>query len=73
MVQTQNTYGAIKGELYLAGTAVPAGLYRLVGTSIKILMKNDGPLPASLDGRMACYEPVQAAEERVSSTTRQTR
>jgi hypothetical protein len=47
------------GELHLAGTIAPAGLYQLVGTNIKILLEEEGYLPASLDGRVACYEPIR--------------
>jgi hypothetical protein len=47
------------GELYLAGTVAPAGLYRLVGTNINIFLKEDDYLPASLDGRVACYELIR--------------
>jgi len=64
MAQSRNTCSPIAGELYIAGTTVPAGLYRLVGTNIKILMKQAGELPASQDGRMACYEPIPSAAER---------
>ena len=58
-MQEQREIDPVMGELYLAGEIVPAGSYQLVGTDIKILLEEDGRLPASLDGRVACYELVQ--------------
>lgn len=68
MAQRQCESGPIMGELYLPGTPAPAGLYRLVGTNIKILLKKEGSLPASLDGRMACYEPVSSGIRPLSQS-----
>lgn len=47
-----------EGELYLPDTVVPAGLYGLVGTNIRIRLKQAGCLPAAPDGRTACYEAL---------------
>ncbi len=45
-----------EGELYLAGECVPPGVYRQVETHRDIVLDREGCLPASLDGRVACYE-----------------
>lgn len=42
-------------ELYLAGQAVPSGLYREIHTGREIHLKEEDFLPASLDGRVAAY------------------
>ena len=46
------------GEIYLAGHLVPAGKYRQIGGSREIRLDHEDILPASLDGRVACYEPL---------------
>lgn len=50
----------VMDEYYLAGMIVPAGLYRLVGTNVRIFIEEGNHLPASLDGRVACYEPIRS-------------
>ncbi|HSV75013.1 MAG TPA: hypothetical protein VLH79_14730 [Chthonomonadales bacterium] len=45
-------------ELYLAGERVPSGVYRQVGTCRQVCLDRDDFLPASLDGRVACYMRV---------------
>lgn len=47
------------GELYLAGQAVPPGIYRQIGTGRILRLDTRDILPASLDGRVACYERVE--------------
>jgi hypothetical protein len=42
-------------ELYLAGERVPSGVYRQLGTSREVCLEKEDVLPASLDGRVACY------------------
>ncbi len=42
-------------ELFLAGERVPVGTYRQVGSSRQITVDKEDILPASLDGRVACY------------------
>jgi len=51
-------FNADEGELYLAGERVPPGLYRMIGTTREINLGVEDTLPASLDGRVACYERV---------------
>jgi hypothetical protein len=46
-------------ELYLAGERVPSGLYKQIGTSREVNLMQEDFLPASLDGRVACYMRVQ--------------
>lgn len=59
MAQKPHESAPERDEIYLAGHLVPAGFYQLIGTNIKVLLKEEGYLPASLDGRVACYEPVR--------------
>ncbi len=44
------------GEVYLAGERVPPGIYRQIGSARAICLEHADVLPASLDGRVACYE-----------------
>jgi len=46
-------------ELYLAGERVPAGLYRQIGSLREVCLDHEDVLPASLDGRVACYRWVR--------------
>ncbi|HLK59217.1 MAG TPA: hypothetical protein VKU00_21835 [Chthonomonadaceae bacterium] len=45
-------------ELFLAGERVRPGTYRQIGGNREILIENEDVLPASLDGRVACYMRV---------------
>src|SRR5262245_60707291 len=42
-------------ELYLAGERVPRGTYKQLGSNRRFVMEQNGVLPASMDGRVACY------------------
>ncbi len=42
-------------ELFLAGERVPSGIYRQVGNGREVRLESEDTLPASLDGRVACY------------------
>lgn len=42
-------------ELYLAGERVPSGVYRQLGSTREVRLEHEDFLPASLDGRVACY------------------
>ncbi|HLK57526.1 MAG TPA: hypothetical protein VKU00_13245 [Chthonomonadaceae bacterium] len=46
------------GELFLAGEYVLAGIYRQVDSHREILLEEEGYLPASLDGKVACYHRI---------------
>ena len=52
-------------ELYLAGERVPSGVYRQVGNGREILLDHEDFLPASLDGRVACYMRVNRTWSQV--------
>jgi hypothetical protein len=56
-------------ELFLAGEKVRPGIYRQVGGSREILLENEDILPASLDGRVACYMRVQPWEQMAQQRT----
>lgn len=46
-------------ELYLAGEKVLPGVYRQIGGSREVRFEKEDILPASLDGRVACYMRVR--------------
>jgi hypothetical protein len=46
-------------ELFLAGERVLPGIYRQVGGGREIRLDEEDFLPASLDGRVACYMRVK--------------
>lgn len=46
------------GEVHIAGERVPAGTYRRVDTGRIVRLTHEDVLPASLDGRVACYISV---------------
>ncbi len=46
-------------ELFLAGERVPPGTYRQVGSNRQVQLEREDYLPASLDGRVACYIRLQ--------------
>lgn len=48
-------------ELYLAGERVPSGVYKQIGTSREVNLAQEDFLPASLDGRVACYMRISNA------------
>ena len=55
-------YAEPEHTLYLAGERVVEGFYRQLDAQVTIHLEQDDFLPASLDGRVACYVrtvPVQ--------------
>ncbi len=46
-------------ELFLAGERVRPGIYRQIGGFRQICLDHEDILPASLDGRVACYRLVR--------------
>lgn len=48
-----------EGHLFLAGELVPPGVYRQIGSDRQVVLETEDYLPASLDGRIACYEPIE--------------
>ncbi len=62
-------------ELFLAGEKVRPGLYREVGTGRELYLNVEDVLPASLDGRVACYMLVHntwGQHLKVDATVRDT-
>lgn len=57
MKRTQE-YDLSDSGLLLAGHRVCAGVYREIGTNRLVRLDADGCLPASFDGRVACYRRV---------------
>ena len=53
-------------ELFLAGERVRPGTYRQLGGVRMVRLDQDDFLPASLDGRVACYMRVQNTWEQIS-------
>ena len=47
------------GEIYLAGERVAPGNYKQIDGHRRICLDHEDVLPASLDGRVACYERLQ--------------
>lgn len=46
-------------ELHLAGERVGPGRYKQLGSVREVLLMGEDNLPASLDGRVACYIQVR--------------
>jgi hypothetical protein len=44
--------------LYVAAERVSPGIYQEVESLRRVLMKEEGVLPASFDGRVACYQRI---------------
>jgi len=47
-------------EVYLAGQPAPAGRYKQIESRREVYLDEAGALPASLDGRVACYERIKS-------------
>ncbi len=44
-----------ESEIFSPGAEVPAGVYRQCGNGREVILREDGYLPASLDGRVAAF------------------
>lgn len=53
-------------ELFLAGEKVLPGLYRQVGSGREVRLEQEDFLPASLDGRVACYMRIKNTWGQIS-------
>lgn len=53
---------------WIAGHLAPAGVYRDIETRREIFLRDGDVLPASLDGRVACYELVGPSWSQVEAT-----
>ncbi len=51
--------GQFGDELFLAGERVPQGIYRQIGADREVKLEHEDFLPASLDGRVACYTRIR--------------
>lgn len=56
-------------ELFLAGEKVLPGTYRQVGGGREVRLEKEDVLPASLDGRVACYQRVSYTWAQISERT----
>ena len=54
--------------LFLAGERVAAGCYRRLDVNAAIRLEHEDYLPASLDGRVACYVYVAPSQSQSSTT-----
>lgn len=54
-------------ELFLAGQKVRPGLYRQLGSGREVCLETEDVLPASLDGRVACYMRIQNTWSQLST------
>lgn len=48
-------------EIFTAGEKVSPGVYRQIGGRREVTLHNEDHLPASLDGRVACYMRVHSS------------
>jgi hypothetical protein len=55
-------------ELYLAGEKVLPGVYRQIGGDRLIRLEKEDILPASLDGKVACYLRVDSTWRQLSES-----
>jgi hypothetical protein len=46
-------------EVFLAGQRAPSGLYRHIESGREVRLEKEDTLPASLDGRVACYQRIR--------------
>ena len=53
-------HDATHEDLFLAGEKVSAGVYRQIGGDREVRLEREDVLPASLDGRVACYMRVHS-------------
>ncbi len=58
-------YDATHEDLFLAGEKVHPGIYRQIGGDREVRLEREDILPASLDGRVACYMRVHPNWEQM--------
>jgi hypothetical protein len=58
-------------SIYLAGELAPAGLYQRIGSTHTVRLIVQDYLPATLDGRVACYARVHSLWSDQSESGRQ--
>ena len=69
-MQTYSQNDDMHDHLFLAGERVAPGFYRQVGGTRELRLEQEDYLPASLDGRVACYVRVENTWAQRSSRTR---
>jgi hypothetical protein len=50
--------------IFIAGERVPEGIYRQIGSSRQVVLEHEDVLPASMDGRVACYMRIPNSPNR---------
>lgn len=66
-MQTYSQRDELHDPLFLAGERVAPGLYRQIGGTRELYLEQEDYLPASLDGRVACYVRVENTWAEISS------
>lgn len=64
---SKSDYDSYGEELFLAGEKVLPGLYRQIGSRREVRLDKEDYLPASLDGRVACYMRVRNTWGQIES------
>jgi hypothetical protein len=59
----------LEEELLLAGARAAAGEYRELGTGRTIKLEREDTLPATLDGRVACYIRIANTWQHIATRT----
>ena len=59
----------LNDELFLAGEKVLPGIYRQIGGGREIRLEDEDILPASLDGRVACYMRIHSTWGQLAEHT----
>ena len=70
-MQPYEKSNGLHGEIYLAGECVPPGVYRQIGGLRELRFEQADYLPASFDGRVACYERVENTWAQISQQRQQ--
>jgi hypothetical protein len=60
-------HDATHEDLFLAGEKVRPGVYRQIGGEREVRLEREDILPASLDGRVACYMRVHPTWGQMNS------
>ncbi len=66
-MQSHAKHDPLEGEIFPAGKRVAPGHYKQIGGTRELYLDHEDYLPASLDGRVACYERVQYTWEKMQS------
>lgn len=54
-------------EVYLAGERVLPGLYKQIGGSRVVTLEREDTLPATCDGKVACYRKIETTWGNIRS------